>query len=78
MLYQFEKIQAAVAREGLRRDSRAGQEAAHLSNLIFPNNHFQERTYSVLPFLARYGVGFIDRVHQAINPDCHDHQVLVI
>ncbi len=78
MLYQFEKIQAAVAREGLRRDSRAGQEAAHLSNLIFPNNTLQERTYSVLPFLARCGVGFIDRVHQAINPDCHHHQVLVI
>ena len=78
MLYQFEKIQAAVAREGLRRDSRAGQEAAHLSNLIFPNNTLQERTYSVLPFLARYGAGFIGRVHQAINPDCHHHQVLVI
>ena len=78
MLYQFGKIQAAAAREGLRRDSRAGQEAAYLSNLIFPNNTLQERTYSVLPFLARYGEGFIDRIHQAINPDCHDHQVLVI
>jgi len=78
MLYQFGKIQATVAREGLRRDSRAGQEAEYLSNLIFPNNTLQERTYSVLPFLARYGEGFIDRIHQAINPDCHDHQVLVI
>ena len=78
MLYQFGKIQAAAAREGLRRDSRAGQEAEYLSNLIFPNNTLQERTYSVLPFLARYGEGFIDRIHQAINPDCHDHQVLVI
>jgi len=78
MLYQFGKIQATVAREGLRRDSRAGQEAEYLSNLIFPNNTLQERTYSVLPFLARYGDGFIDRIHRAINPDCHDHQVLVI
>ena len=78
MLYQFGKIQAAVGREGLRRDSRAARGAAYLSNLIFPNNTFQERTYSVLPFLARYGVGFIDRVHQAINPGCHNHQVLVI
>ena len=78
MLYQFGKIQATVAREGLRRDSRALDEAAHLSNLIYPNNTLQERTYSVLPFLARYGPEFIDRIYQAINPDCHDHQVLVI
>ena len=78
MLYQFGKIQATVAREGLRRDSRAGQEAAHLSNLIFPNNALQERTYSVLSFVARYGWDFAARIHRAINPDCHDHQVLVI
>ena len=78
MLYQFGKVRATVARESLRRDERAGSEAAHLANLIYPNGTLQERGFSALSFLARHGESFLDRIHESIHTDCHDHQVLVI
>ncbi len=78
MLYQFGKVRATVARESLRRDERAGREAAHLANLIFPNGALQERSFSGLSFLARHGESFLDRIHESIQTDCHDHQVVVI
>ena len=78
MLYQFGKVRATVARESLRRDERAGREAAHLANLVFPNGTLQERSFSALSFLARHGEPFLDRIHESIQIDCHDHQVVVI
>jgi bacillithiol biosynthesis cysteine-adding enzyme BshC len=76
--YQFQKIRSKAARESLRRDARAAEEAAYLSQSLFPQETLQERVYCVLPFLAAHGLDLVDRVYQAINPDCHDHQVLMV
>jgi bacillithiol biosynthesis cysteine-adding enzyme BshC len=74
--YQFHKIRSKAAQESLRRDSRAAAEAAYLSQSLFPHKTLQERVYCALPFLAAHGLDLVDRIHDAINPDCHDHQVL--
>ena len=76
--YQFQKIRSKAARESLRRDARAGEEAAYLSHTLFPQKILQERVYCALPFLAAHGLGLVDRIYEAINPDCHDHQVLMV
>jgi uncharacterized protein YllA (UPF0747 family) len=54
--YQLEKNRAKAAREALRRETRAGESAARLSGLVFPEHHLQERLYTILPFLARHGL----------------------
>ncbi len=76
--YQFSKIQSKAGRESLRRAERARQDAAYLLRLVFPEKTLQERIYSVLPFLARHGLGLIERLHHAVRFDCPDHQVLVV
>ncbi len=76
--YQFGKIRAKVGLESLRRDGQAEHDAAYLSHLIFPEKTLQERLYSMLPFLGQHGFDFVDRIYSAIQPDCHDHQVLVV
>lgn len=78
ILYQFGKIRRKAAREGLRRDERASAHARLLSHFVAPEKGSQERLYSFLPLLARHGPDAVDRLYQAINPDCHDHQVLVL
>ena len=75
--YQLSKIQAKGARENLRRVERCRADAAYLSGLILPEKTLQERFYSVLPFLARHGLGLLDRLYGSIRFDCPDHQVLV-
>ncbi len=76
--YQLEKIQAKTARESLRRNETAQRHAAYLSGFLYPNRSLQERVYGVLPFLSKFGGDFVDRIAQAITPDCVDHQVLTL
>lgn len=78
VLYQLSKIERKTARESLRRDLRATEEARYLSGLIFPEKHLQERFYSILPFLANHGFGLLDTLYEAVHLDCPDHKILVI
>jgi bacillithiol biosynthesis cysteine-adding enzyme BshC len=76
--YQFAKIEGKTGREALRRDARTTREAASLYGLIFPENHLQERLYSILPFLAQHGLDLVDHIYQAIELDCPDHRLMVV
>ena len=76
--YQFGKIERKTARESLRRDERAAQDAAHLSHLLYPHKHLQERLLSILPFVAKHGFNLIDRIEEHTCIDCVDHHVMTI
>jgi bacillithiol synthase len=78
MLHQVEKIEAKIARESVRRDERAASDADYLNGLLYPNKHLQERVYSILPFLARHGMGLVDHVYQHVRLECPDHIVLPV
>ena len=76
--YQFGKIERKTAREFLRRDERANHDAAHLSDLLYPHKHLQERLLSILPFVAKHGFDLIDRIEEHTCIDCVDHHVMAI
>jgi bacillithiol biosynthesis cysteine-adding enzyme BshC len=77
MLYQLSKMERKTAREALKRNQRAGEEASYMSGLIFPEKHLQERLYSILPFIAQHGPALIDTLCEHVHLDCPDHKVLV-
>lgn len=76
--YQLAKTESKIARQMLVRDDRATRDAASLNGLIYPHRHLQERFYSILPFIARHGVGVIDEIYANVHLDCPDHQLLVV
>jgi uncharacterized protein YllA (UPF0747 family) len=76
--YQLEKIRSKVSREALRRGETAQRHAAKLAGFLYPNGHLQERVFSVLPFVAKFGPSFVDRVRAAIEPGSADHKVIEI
>jgi bacillithiol biosynthesis cysteine-adding enzyme BshC len=78
ILHQLTRIEAKTAREALRRDARAQAEAAYLSGLLFPEKHLQERLYTILPFLARHGLGLLDTLRESVSLECPDHVVLTL
>ncbi len=78
ILYQLSKMESKTARESLRRDHRAAEESRFLSDMLFPDKHLQERYYSILPFLAEHGLDLLDRLYDAVNLDCPDHQILPV
>lgn len=78
ILYQLSKIECKAARETLRRDDRAEQDARSLSGLVYPEKHLQERFYSILPFLAKHGLPLLDTLYDNVHPDCPDHKILIV
>src|SRR5271165_4734384 len=75
ILYQLEKLKQKTAREAMRRDARATSEALYLSDLVYPLRHLQERLYSILPFLAKFGLDLPQRLLHDAAVDCPDHTV---
>ncbi|MCS6954241.1 MAG: bacillithiol biosynthesis cysteine-adding enzyme BshC [Bryobacterales bacterium] len=78
ILYQLAKIERKAAREALRRDARAAQDAEYLHNRVYPHKRLQERFYSILPFLAQSGLDALEQIYDSVRLDCPDHQVLVL
>ncbi len=78
ILYQIEKGRKKTAREALRRQTQVAAAASHLANLVYPNHHLQERTYSILPFLARHGQDLIDTLFERLQEGCPDHLVVTL
>jgi bacillithiol synthase len=78
ILYQVQKLERKAAREALRRDQRAGEEAAHLHAMLYPRRQPQERLYCIMPFLAKHGKGLIATVYQNIRLASPDHQMLFV
>jgi bacillithiol biosynthesis cysteine-adding enzyme BshC len=78
MLYQLDKLAEKSAREAMRREERAGDDAAYLLNLLYPQRHPQERFYSIVPFLAKHGLDLPERLLDLVNLDCPDHMVATL
>jgi bacillithiol biosynthesis cysteine-adding enzyme BshC len=75
MLYQLDKLSQKTAREIMRRDERAAQDATYLMNLIYPHRHLQERFYSIVPFLAKHGLELPSQLLAQTQLACADHMV---
>jgi bacillithiol biosynthesis cysteine-adding enzyme BshC len=76
--YQVGKISRKTAAQMLARDERAGRDASALSGLVFPEKHLQERFYSIIPFIAKFGPGLLAEIYSAVQIECADHQFAVI
>jgi uncharacterized protein YllA (UPF0747 family) len=78
ILYQIRRLSEKTARETLRRDERATQDADYLINLVYPHRHLQERLFSIVPFLAKYGLDLPDRLLAITQTLCPDHMVRMV
>jgi bacillithiol synthase len=74
--YQLERLQTQAARAEAMKSELVTRHAETLSHAIYPDKGLQERGIGGIYFLARYGREFLQQLHDAIQPDCHDHQIL--
>jgi uncharacterized protein YllA (UPF0747 family) len=75
MLYQIDKLARKTASEAMRRSEKAGKDASYILNLVYPERHLQERFYSIVPFLAKYGLGLPKQLMEQTQLACPDHIV---
>ena len=74
--YQLERLQSQAARAEAQKSELVTRHAESLSQALYPDKGLQERAIGGIYFLARYGMEFLQQLHDAIQPDCHDHQIL--
>jgi bacillithiol biosynthesis cysteine-adding enzyme BshC len=76
--YQMGKIARKTASQIMARDAQAVRDARSLNGLAFPEKHLQERLYSIIPFIAKFGPGVVDELYSAVRIECPDHQFVVV
>jgi bacillithiol synthase len=74
--YQLERLQTQAARAEALKSELVSRHAETLSHALYPDKGLQERGIGGIYFLARYGREFLQQLHDAIQIDCHDHQIL--
>jgi bacillithiol biosynthesis cysteine-adding enzyme BshC len=78
MQHQLAQLRSRAARAELRQTEVLGRHAELLSNSLYPNKTLQEREIAGINFVAHYGTGFLRDIYDAIQPDCLDHQVIIM
>jgi bacillithiol biosynthesis cysteine-adding enzyme BshC len=76
--YQLGKIGRKTASQIMARDAQAEADARSLSGLVYPEKHLQERLYSIVPFLAKFGPGLIGDLYAHVQLSSPDHRVIVV
>jgi bacillithiol synthase len=76
MNYQLERLRQLASAAELRRSEVVGRHAEGFSEALYPGGELQERGVAGIYFLARHGMELLRGIHDAITPDCLDHQIL--
>ena len=78
MNQQLDFMQKKVQQAARKRSDIAVQQLRKAVDNLFPNQRLQERVFNIVPYLIKYGPGFIDQLDRAIDIDVADHQFLVM
>ncbi|MCL2659824.1 MAG: bacillithiol biosynthesis cysteine-adding enzyme BshC [Acidobacteriaceae bacterium] len=76
MLYQMNRLRRMAATHELQKQTSLRRHAEAITNNIFPDGHPQERLLAGVWFLARYGVGLIERLVEAAGNRCPGHVIV--
>lgn len=76
MQYQLERLYTQAARAEAQKGELVNRHAETLSQALYPDKGLQERGIGGMYFVARYGRELLQQLHDGIQPDCHDHQIL--
>ena len=76
MLYQFQKLRGKAGRAQNERTGVLDRHETEILIALYPHHGLQERTLSLLPFLARYGRDLLERLESASQSPCKGHRIL--
>jgi bacillithiol synthase len=76
MQYQLDRLYTQAARAESQRSELISRHAETLSTALYPDKGLQERSIGCMYFVARYGRDLLHQLYDAIQLDCHNHQIL--
>lgn len=78
MMCQFEKLREKAGRAQNFRTGVLDRHEEQLLGALYPHHELQERTLSLLPFLARHGDELLVRLSAELSKPCLGHHVVVL
>ena len=78
ILGQMDGLEKKILQAYKKRNEVIGQQIHKAQNSLYPNNNFQERELNILPYLFKYGLGFIDQLYESLDISNFDHQIVKI
>jgi bacillithiol synthase len=78
MQYQLSTIERKAAQSVQSRTEQVERDALRLENALYPHKNLQERFYSGINYLARYGPSLLDEIYSQVSVHCNNHQVGII
>ena len=76
MLYQLSTLERKATASIQNRSEQIERDALRLENSLFPNKTPQERLYSGISYLARYGPDFLTELYEQIPLHLAQHQLI--
>ncbi|MGH9784172.1 MAG: bacillithiol biosynthesis cysteine-adding enzyme BshC [Terriglobia bacterium] len=78
MHYQLSTLERKAAQAAQSRSEQVERDAVRLENSLYPHKTLQERHYSGINYLARYGPSLLDQIYEQISAECSNHQVALL
>ena len=78
MQYQLSGLERKATVAVQNRTEQVERDALRLENSLYPQKTPQERLFSGISFLARYGPQFLDQIYEAIPLDSTSHQLVTL
>lgn len=75
---QLDFLERKLHQAATKRNEIAVRQLRKAIDDIVPNERLQERVFNIVPYLIKYGAGFIDRLGQAVDIGNTDHQFLFL
>ena len=76
ILHQLDGLDKKLTQAVKRQNETLTSQVHKAATAVFPNGHLQERSLSLLPYLAKHGDGLIHQIYEAIDLGDHEHQVV--
>lgn len=76
MMYQYNKLRGKAGRARSTRDDVLARHLNAMCDALYPQSGLQERTLSLLPFVARHGMELLDELES--KADGRQHHVLYL
>ncbi|MCH7472719.1 bacillithiol biosynthesis BshC, partial [bacterium] len=78
LLRHLEKLEKKITSSLKRRGGELVSRIARLQTLVYPRQSPQERLFSLLSFLPRYGFGIIDTLLDGLAVPSWEHQIIIL
>jgi bacillithiol biosynthesis cysteine-adding enzyme BshC len=78
MARQLRFLEKKIIRAGKKRNDIAVGQIRKAGSHLYPGGNLQERAFSIVPYLLKYGPAFVDKLDEAIDLDDHEHQIMTI